>query len=239
MNQLADKRVVIIGGSSGIGLGAARAAIAAGATVTIAGSNAQKADAVAAELGPTATGAQVDVRDARSIQTLFDGLGGLDHLFFTAAPGKTGAFLELPLDDARRYLDGHFWGSYIAAKSAAPRLRSGGSITFLSGGYNRRPHPGTAMVCASQSAIEGLARALAVELSPTRVNVIVPGVIDTPLWNVMSEKDKQSFFSTQAVALPAKRVGTPQDIGNAFVFLASETFITGSMLEVNGGFFLV
>jgi NAD(P)-dependent dehydrogenase (short-subunit alcohol dehydrogenase family) len=222
-----------------MGLGAARAAADRGATVTIAGRRQgavqEAADRVAGDVIP----ATVDVTDERSIQDLFGGLPGLDHLFVTASPGSPGMFMEQDVAAARVYMDGKFFGSWACARYAAPVLEPGGSITFLSGGLAVRPETGTTMVTAAFAAVEALGRALAVELSPTRVNTIRPGFIDSPMWDFLDEHEREKMRKERRASLPARRVGEVEDIGEAAIFLMTSPYVTGAVLEVNGGQLLI
>ncbi|GAB4460088.1 MAG: SDR family oxidoreductase [Armatimonadaceae bacterium] len=229
--------MVIIGGSSGMGLGAARAAAAQGASVILGGHSPEKVEAAAAEIGDGATGYVVDVTQEDAIREFFDRMEHLDHLMVTAAPGSTGKFREQSPQDARSYMEGKFWTAYICAWYAAPKMPPTGSMVFISGGFSRRPKPGTAVVAASQSATEALARALSVELAPIRANTILPGTVDTDLWDYMEDDERQQFLK-EAAQIPAGRVGTPVDIGHAAVFLMTNGFITGTVLELDGGLHL-
>jgi NAD(P)-dependent dehydrogenase (short-subunit alcohol dehydrogenase family) len=222
-----------------MGLGAARAAAHHGATVIIAARRQdavqEAADSVAGDVVP----ATVDVTDEDSIRDLFGGLGRLDHLFVTASPGSPGAFLEQDVAAAHVYMEGKFFGSWACARYAAPVLAAGGSITFLSGGLAARPEVGTTMVTAAFAAVEALGRALAVELAPTRVNTIRPGFIDSPMWNFLGESEREELREERRASLPARRVGEVEDIGQAAVFLMTSPYVTGAVLEVNGGQLLI
>lgn len=158
-------------------------------------------------------------------------------LLLLVRSGSRGEFLKQSINDARKYMDGKFWGSYTCAYYAAAKI-SQGSITFLSGGLSRRPEIGSSMVTASQAAVEGLAKALAVELAPIRVNTIIPGAIDTEMWDFLSEEEREKFRQ-QAAEVPARRIGQAEDVGKAAVFLMTNSFITGTVIEVNGGQFLI
>lgn len=238
MSKLEGQTVVIIGGSSGMGLGAAQVAASEGAEVIIASHSQAKLDAALDKIDGQARALQVDILDEDSIDQLFKEVGQLDHLFITAAPGSRGGFLEQSIEEARKYVDSKFWGAYTCAYYAAPRMSERGSITFITGGLSRRPEKGSSIVTASQCAVEGLAKALAVELAPLRLNVILPGAIDTSLWDFLSETERKEFLK-QAAEVPAGRVGQPEDVGRAAVFLMTNSFITGAVLEVNGGKLLV
>jgi NAD(P)-dependent dehydrogenase (short-subunit alcohol dehydrogenase family) len=136
-------------------------------------------------------------------------------------------------------MDGKFFGSWACARYAAPVLAAGGSITFLSGGLAVRPEAGTTMITAAFAAVEALGRALAVELAPTRVNTIRPGFIDSPMWNFLGESEREEMREERRASLPVRRVGEVEDIGQAAVFLMTSPYVTGAVLEVNGGQLLI
>jgi len=238
MMNLQEKRIVIIGGSSGIGLATAKAAAAKGARVVIASRSPEK-------LRKAATGIQekveiftVDVTSEESVKAFFDAVGKFDHLATPGNEAVRGPFLELDSRKARGAFDSKFWGQYHAAKYGAPKLHAGGSITLFAGAYSQRPMPGASVVAAINSAIEGLGRALAVELSPLRVNVISAGVVDTPLYAGMDEEKRAAMFKAVASALPVKRIGKPEDIAQMVLFLMDNGFTTGNTFFIDGGYTL-
>jgi NAD(P)-dependent dehydrogenase (short-subunit alcohol dehydrogenase family) len=237
--SLDGQRVAVVGGASGMGLGAVRAAAALGAQVIVASRRADHVQEVANTVAGNAVPATVDVTDEQSIRDLFAGLGKLDHLFVTASPGSRGAFLEQDVAAAQEYMNGKFFGSWACARYAAPVLETGGSITFLSGGYAVRPQSGSAMVTAAFAAVEALSRALAVELAPIRVNTIRPGFIDSSMWDFLDEQEREQMREEMRTSLPARRVGHVEDIGQAAVFLMTNPYVTGTVLEVNGGQLLI
>jgi NAD(P)-dependent dehydrogenase (short-subunit alcohol dehydrogenase family) len=146
-----------------------------------------------------------------------------------------GPFLELDTQAARKAFDSKFWGQYHAAKYGAPKIRPGGSITFFSGIWSLRPIPRASVVAAINSAIEGLGRALAVELAPIRVNVVSPGVVDTPLYGGMSPDKREAMFKQVAASIPAKRIGKAEEIAQTILYLMTNGYTTGSTLCVDGG----
>jgi len=228
MSTLDGKRVVVVGGTSGMGLGAARAAAQAGADVVVAGRRAPGGEPFAHR--------SLDVTDDDAVRKIFEDLGALDHLFVTATPpAKTGPFLEQDLDAARSFMNGKLFGSWACARHAAPRLRAGGSITFLTGCTSIRPRAGTAVVTATFAALEALTPALALELAPLRVNAIRPGAIDSDMWSFLDDQGRARLRRTVAESLPVRRIGTIDDIGHAAVFLMSNPYVTGAVLEVSGG----
>ena len=232
---LSGQRVVVIGGTSGMGLATVRAAAAQGAEVIAAGRRS------VAEREPIdgVLQAEVDVTDETSVRALFEGVGTLDHLFVSASPGAPGPFLEQDLTAARTFIDGKLLGSWTCARYAAPRMRAGGSITFVTGVAVLRPPGNAAMVTAAFAAIEALSRALALELGPLRVNTIRPGYTDSEMWSGLPDAERDDLRRRVAEALPAGRMGTPEDIAHAAVFLMTSRQTTGAVLEVSGGESLV
>ena len=232
---LTGQRVVVVGGTSGMGLATARAAVAQGAEVVAAGRRPlAEREAVAG-----VRQAEVDVTAEASVRALFDQVGTLDHLFVSASPGSPGPFLEQDLAAARTFVDGKLLGSWTCARYAAPRMPAAGSITFVTGGAVVRPPRGAAMVAAAFAAVENLSRALALELGPVRVNTIRPGYTDSEMWSHLSAAERDTFRRRVAAAMPVGRIGTPEDIAHAAVFLMTNPQTTGAVLEVSGGETLV
>jgi NAD(P)-dependent dehydrogenase (short-subunit alcohol dehydrogenase family) len=232
---LSGQRVVVVGGTSGMGLATVRAAAAQGAVVIAAG----RRSVAAREPIDGVLQAEVDVTDETSVRALFDGVGTLDHLFVSASPGAPGPFLEQDLTAARTFIDGKLLGSWTCARYAAPLMPAGGSITFVTGVAVVRPPGNAAMVSAAFAAIEALSRALALELGPLRVNTIRPGYTDSEMWSGLSDAERDDLRRRVADALPAGRMGTPEDIAHAAVFLMTSRQTTGAVLEVSGGESLV
>jgi NAD(P)-dependent dehydrogenase (short-subunit alcohol dehydrogenase family) len=139
----------------------------------------------------------------------------------------------LSLADAQASMYSKFWGAYRVARAA--RVRDGGSITFVSGFLSNRPSPSSVLQGAINAALEALARGLALERAPVRVNTVSPGLIDTPLYANMAAADRQAMFDRTAARLPARRVGNPEDIAQAILFVATNPFATGSTVTVDGG----
>jgi NAD(P)-dependent dehydrogenase (short-subunit alcohol dehydrogenase family) len=173
------------------------------------------------------------------VRHLFEDVGELDHLVVTASAGTPGAFLEQDLEAARSFMDGKFFGSWTCARYAAPRLRAGGSITFVTGGAVMRPPTHGSMITAAFAAVEALTRALAIELGPRRVNTIRPGYTDSDMWSFLPDAERNNLRRRVAEAMPVKRIGTPDDIAQAAVFVMTNPQITGAVVEVTGGETLV
>jgi NAD(P)-dependent dehydrogenase (short-subunit alcohol dehydrogenase family) len=236
---LESKVVVVLGGSSGMGLATAKAAAAEGAQVVITGRSQEKLNAANAQLPAGSRSAALDVADEAGTRALFEQIGHIDHLFTTAASVTLGAGLAMDTEKLRPGMDTRFWGALYAAKYGAAQMKNGGSITFMSGVSAWRPRPGASVSAASCGAIEAFARSLAIELAPIRVNTIAPGFIDTPLIDEMVGERKKDLIAMQASRLPVKRIGTPEDIADAVLFLMKNGFVTGITLTVDGGHTLI
>jgi NAD(P)-dependent dehydrogenase (short-subunit alcohol dehydrogenase family) len=236
---LADQRVVVIGGSSGTGLATARAAAAAGAAVTVASSDQDRLSAALAGLPGGCDGAVVDTRSEAGVAALFARVGELDHLVYTAADGlDQRALRDLSPEEARQPFEVRFWGAIAAVRHAAARIRPGGSIVLTSGTIGVRPVPGAALAASAAAAIEGLARGLAVELAPIRVNAVRPGVIRTPMWDRIPEPQREALFSTLAGRTLTRTIGEADQIAATHLFLMENRFVTGTVLTIDGGFVL-
>jgi NAD(P)-dependent dehydrogenase (short-subunit alcohol dehydrogenase family) len=238
--SLLDNRVVIIGGTSGIGLATAHAAIAEGADVVIASSRQSSVDAALGELGARATGSALDVLDRDAVLAFFERIGGFDHLVYTAGESLSLMPVDgMDLDRARGFFRIRFFGALNAVSIAAKRIRPGGSVTLTSGSARTRPGSGWAVASSLCGATTSLAGALAVELAPVRVNVVEPGIIRSPLWSGMSAEAQQAMYEEQAALLPAGRVGEVDDVARAFVYSMTQPFMTGASIPVDGGALLV
>jgi NAD(P)-dependent dehydrogenase (short-subunit alcohol dehydrogenase family) len=235
---LEGKRIVIIGGSSGIGLATAKLAVREGASVVVASRSASKLGKAADEIPGKVETATVDVRDEIGVKRFFDHVGEFDHLATPCAEVSGGGFLDLDLLEARKAFDSKFWGQYHAARYAAPGVRPGGSITFFSGSNSQRPLPQSSIRAAVNSAVEGLTRALAVELAPIRVNAVSPGPVDTPLHDHLPKERRDALFEAVAASLPVRRIGKPEEIAHTVLYLMTNGFTTGSTLFVDGGYTL-
>lgn len=233
--SLAGKKIVVVGGKTGIGLGVARAAHASGATVVVASRR-----LASVEEHPDLAGfdqISLDMRDEASVRAAFDAIGAFDHLIVTAAPdiGTWGGFMDADMHGVRSYLEGKFLGSWACARHAAPHLKAHGSITFLTGGMAVRPKIGYAAVTSSFAAVEALSGSLALELAPTRVNTIRPGFVDTDMWGFLPGDARDGLKKKVEDTFPARRAGRAEDIAHAALFLMTNPYVTGTVIEVAGG----
>jgi NAD(P)-dependent dehydrogenase (short-subunit alcohol dehydrogenase family) len=179
----------------------------------------------------------VDITQEKSIDRLFDFVGRLDHLVVTASEAVLGRFLELELAAARRFFESKFFGAYAVARRAAPLIDPAGSITFFSGAAGSKASPGFSCGSAVNAAVEALARSLAVELAPIRVNTISPGLVETPVWeSLVSPAERDALFAEASARLPSRRIGRPEEIADAVLFLIRNPYTTGTTLFVDGGY---
>ncbi|MFK0157270.1 SDR family oxidoreductase [Streptomyces sp. NPDC090493] len=237
---LQGQRVVVIGGTSGIGLAVAEGAAREGARVVVASRRQESVDA-ALKVRPEGSEGQVlDARDEDAVRAFFTGIGAYDHLVYTA--GDSIVLETLAATDiatARTFLDTRLWGAYAAVKYGSGSIRPGGSVVLTTGTAGRRPLPGSSVASALCGAMESLTRALAVELAPVRVNVVSPGVVRTELWRGLPETVREELYRSSAESLPVGRMGEPADVAEAYLYLMRGGYSTGSVVVVDGGGTLV
>lgn len=230
MSSLESKRVVVFGGGSGAGLASARLLATLGAEVVIAS---RRIDPI---LESEFTAKSVDGRNVGEVDAFFDEVGAFDHLVITAgATNRGGDFVNITDEAFRQTFDGKFWVQITAARAGARHIRPGGSITFFSGGASRRALHGMANIAAVNGAIDAVVPTLALELSPTRVNSISPGTLRTTYWTGVPEEQLDAIMNRMATALPARRVGTAEDIAEAVGFVVTNPFVNGTTICVDGG----
>jgi NAD(P)-dependent dehydrogenase (short-subunit alcohol dehydrogenase family) len=232
---LKDKRVLVIGGGSGIGFGVARGAAREGAQVLIASRDAEKIAEAAKTIG--ATSAVIDVRDEDNVAEFFKDNGAFDHIAFTAGDWDgivPGALADLDLGKAGERLTTRFWGAVAVAKHGATRLPPGGSYTITNGMLARRPRKGLPMVTAGACAVEGLALGLAVDLAPVRVNCVCPGLIETEMWDKFPEGYRDRLMAMAQKQL-VPRPGQPDEAGEAYLTCMRNSFMTGQIVMIEGG----
>jgi NAD(P)-dependent dehydrogenase (short-subunit alcohol dehydrogenase family) len=231
--SLKDRTVVVIGRGSGIAKAIAEAAADAGARVVVAGRNPAKLreaypnDRFAVE--------RVDLTDERSIEEFAERLGSIDHLVSTASARARGVLREVDQDAVRVSFETKVIGPLILAKHLVDRIQPGGSFTFFSGVAAFKPAIGYIGVAITNGAADFLARSLALEMAPVRVNAISPGVIDTGIWDSLGDEGKAEYFDHFRTHNPARRIGTVDDISEAVLFAMTNEFLTGVTLRIDGG----
>ncbi|GGL94983.1 short-chain dehydrogenase [Streptomyces fumigatiscleroticus] len=235
-SAFAEQRVVVMGGSSGIGEAAAATFAADGAEVVVTGRSQDKLDAAVARIGGKTTGHRMDATDQGAVDAFFAQSGTIDHLV-VAVSGAAGAgpFAQLDLDDLAAGFDAKFWAQIRIVKAALGHLRPDGSVTLITAASARAAFPGTAGLAALNGALEAMVPPLAAELAPLRINAVSPGVIDTPWWDHVPAEQRQAMFDGLAAATPVGRVGRPEEVARAIHMLAANGFITGVVLDCTGG----
>jgi NAD(P)-dependent dehydrogenase (short-subunit alcohol dehydrogenase family) len=227
--------IVIVGGASGIGLATAKLFAARRARVTIVGRDREKLARAVRSLGSYGEGEAFDASDRAALDAFFARIGPIDHLILAASAGEgAGSFAALEAGALRRGFEGKFWVHWHAAQSALPHIGEGGSITFVTAASSRKAGPGTSGLAAINGALESLARTLARELAPLRVNAVSPGVVDSPWW-----ADKPAgMFEAASRSAPLARPGRVEEVAEAIAFLVDNRFVTGVVLDVDGGMHL-
>lgn len=233
-NKLEGKKVVLIGGTSGIGFGVAEAAKAQGASVLVASSTKEKIDSAVARLGPGAAGAIIDAGSEPDVERFFREIGPFDHLVFTAGDWDRPAD-QWDLEASQWIFRIRFWGALRAIKHSRNTIARDGSITLTDGAAGRRPRRGQAISSAGAMAIENLVRGLAIELAPVRVNCVCPGLLISEATSAMPRELLQSRVASQ----PLPRPGTIEEVAEAYLYLMRGTYTTGDVLLVEGGYTLV
>jgi NAD(P)-dependent dehydrogenase (short-subunit alcohol dehydrogenase family) len=237
--NLKNQHVVVIGGSSGIGLGVAQACLEAGASLALVGRSSQRLTAAAAQLGnsPSVRTFAADVTNEEQVRQLFEAQPPTHHVVVTAVHAHYQPIRQMEIAKARETIDSKIVAALHVAKHA--RIEPQGSLIFTTGIAAVRPGPTGAVIAAVNGAIEALVRALALELAPVRVNALSPGWIDTPLWDSVTGAVKHQRFEQHARRVPAGRMGTPADTAHAALFLMGNGYTTGQVLHVDGGHQLV
>jgi NAD(P)-dependent dehydrogenase (short-subunit alcohol dehydrogenase family) len=238
--NLKNQRAVIVGGTSGIGLAVARAAVEAGAEVVIASSRPARVEAALDQLGERATGRALDVLDPGDVTAFFAAAGPVDHVVYTAGgPLSMMTVAELDLDQARGFFDVRYFGALNVIRAAAGRLRGNASITLTSGTAGQRPGAGWALGASVCGAINSLTRTMAVELAPVRVNAVAPGVLRSAVWSRFDDADREAMYAQLGRSLPLGRVGEVADAAEAYLYCMTQAYTTGTVVTVDGGTLLV
>jgi NAD(P)-dependent dehydrogenase (short-subunit alcohol dehydrogenase family) len=228
--------VLILGGTSGIGEATARAFLDRGDRVTVAGRDPERLAGALNRLGDGANGETLDAADAPAVVELAARLAPIDVLVLALSGAKGGGpFAALELGELRAGFEGKLWPQLTALQQALPSMAPDGAVVIVTAGSARSALPGTAGLAAINGALEAMIGPLAAELAPLRVNAVSPGVVDTPWWDPHGPETRQSVFEHFAGWLPAGRIGRPEDIAAAIVALATNGYITGSILDCAGG----
>jgi NAD(P)-dependent dehydrogenase (short-subunit alcohol dehydrogenase family) len=234
--SFAQQRILIVGGSNGMGLAAAQQLAGLQAEVLVVGRSQEKLDQALSSIQGRASGYVADFTDADAMSALLQRIGRIDHLVLAASSNAAwGPFASIPAAALRAALEGKLIGYWQTLQAALPQLRRDGSVVMLSGAASRTAMPGTAGLAAVNGAITQMAQTLARELAPLRVNVVSPGLVDTPAYDGLPAEAKAGMFAGAAHSLPVGRTGTADDIAQAIVYLLGNGFTTGAVLDVDGG----
>jgi NAD(P)-dependent dehydrogenase (short-subunit alcohol dehydrogenase family) len=233
--SLADQIVVVIGGSSGIGLETARQARTVGARLILTGRNQERLDRARDEIGPVSS-ARLDLGDSAALERFFTGLPArIDHVLVTGGGPTYSTIADLDFDQALLVLDEHLLGSLRIARAAATRIRPGGSLTLITGTHARRPGVGLSVAAIAAAAVPAIAANAALELAPMRVNAIAAGFVDTPLSARILGDELEHRRAELRATLPIRRVVGAADVAALAVHLMTNTAVTGATYDVDGG----
>jgi NAD(P)-dependent dehydrogenase (short-subunit alcohol dehydrogenase family) len=239
--MLLDQRIAIIGGSSGIGFAVAQAAADVGAEVIIGSSSQAKLEEALGATTERVEGWPIDVRSDESVREFFNKVGEVDHVAVTVGTSYAPALVvDSDLLESQKPFLIKYWGQYLVAKYAGPKLTEGGSITLTSGILSRRPVKSLAVQASVNAAIEALGQTLALELAPRRANVVSPGFVDTGklLTDVSPLQRAAQLLEAKGANLPVQRVGQPKDAAAAYIFAMENPYVTGQVLFVDGGYLI-
>lgn len=231
--QLEHQRVVVFGASTGLGLALAELAHAESARVTLLGRGVERLKSVAARLAGSEW-RKADVCDGLAVADALSTIERIDHIFVSVGLGGGSDVLKSDMASLRQPFEERVFGTLNIVRAAIPRMREG-SITLMSGMHAARPHAGASAQTAALCAVESLARTLALDLAPVRVNAVAPGWVDTPRLDRSLGAEKNTRVEAIARRLPGKRIGRPEEVAAAVIMLMTNAYINGEVLHVDGG----
>lgn len=235
-----NEHMVVVGGTSGIGLPLAQAAHALGCTLTVAGRGAERAAAIAKTIGRSVTGRHLDLEDGDSIRAALGEGPPIDHLVLVPIYSATTTVKNFDAGEAKRVLDIKLTGYLETVHAALPRLRPTSSIVLFGGMAKTRPYPSSTMISIANAGLVGMMNTLAVELAPIRVNSVSPGLVgDSPKWDAVVKKGENPVVKAMVARTPTRRFPTMADVIHAVFFLLDNQSVNGQDLNVNGGYFLM
>lgn len=237
---LAGQTVLVLGGSTGIGLATAKEAARQGASVIIVSGNEQKLNTALAQLPKGSKSYVVNLADEEAIKRFFETVGNIDHMVYTAGENIQLSLLEsLDISSAKQFLNIRFWGALAAAKYAEPHLSKKGSIVLTGGSAGNKTGKGWLLGTAICRAMEGVAKTLALELAPVRVNIVAPGLVNTGLWDGMEAVEREALFGGSVAALPVGYVAGADDLALTYLHCMLQPYLTGAQIVVDGGYTLL
>jgi NAD(P)-dependent dehydrogenase (short-subunit alcohol dehydrogenase family) len=234
--DLSNQRIVIIGGTSGVGLATAQRVAEAGAHVVIASRQRVRIDEALATLKGSVTGEVLDASSREETRNFVRRLGAFDHLVLTLAGHEgMGEFRTLDFEMLRRAYEAKFWPQLLTAQSSLDFLRRDGSLIFVTAVTGHVAFAGASGFAAVNGALEAIVPTLALELQPLRVNAVSPGGLATPFWAELPEEAREAFFAQGAALAPVKRMGRAEDVASVIAMLIENTFMTSTIIDCDGG----
>jgi NAD(P)-dependent dehydrogenase (short-subunit alcohol dehydrogenase family) len=231
--------VVVVGASSGLGLATAVAARAAGADVVIVARDQARLDVARESVGGSTRAYALDAAESDAVEAMFAELGSVDHVASFTGEQPSGSVSDTTHEQYQRALDARVWAARNLCAAGAPRMPATGSFTFCSGLSAWRPRPLRAAGAAATAALESYGRGMAVELAPIRVNTVCPGSFDTPVLDRAFGERKDEAMKPYLSTLPLRRLGRPEELAHAVLFLMTNGYTTGTVLHVDGGSLLI
>ncbi|WP_309640262.1 SDR family oxidoreductase [Flavobacterium sp.] len=233
--KLREKTIVVIGGSSGIGLSVAQKAHEFGANIVLTSRDLSKAKSVADTIGAHVKGYALDVSDELAVNDFFESFETIDHIYVAAGSTKLGSLSEGSLEENMETFNIRLLGSLRVVRAAVGKIPALGSVTFTGGVSTDRPIAGAWVSGLGTAAAEQFARVLVMEFPNIRFNAVSPGYTDTPLWDSIMGTDKNEILATIAATLPVKKIASPEEVAAAVLFMMSNQSITGEVIHVDGG----
>ena len=233
--NLKDKKIIVIGGSSGIGLSVAKLTYELGANVTLTSRDLHKAVSIAANIDTTVKGLSLNIDDENSVSEMFEAFDSIDHIYIAAGSTKLGAVTDGILEENMLSFNTRLLGSLRVVRAVANKINATGSITFTGGVSTDRPITGAWVAGLGTASAEQLARVLVMEFPNIRFNAVAPGYTDTPMWDGIMGENKTEILASVAEKLPVKKIASPEEVASAVLFLMSNASITGEVIHVDGG----
>ncbi len=235
-NVLKAKKIVVLGGSSGLGLATAKLADQMGAEVIIVSNNESRLNKALGELSSKSKYYVVDLNQEEQIKSFFQEIGKFDHLIYTAGENlDLKPIADLEVDQAKEFFNLRYWSAFASVKYGAPSLNPGGSICLTSGTAAIKPMAGWSLATSVCCAMIGFTRAMAVELAPIRVNCVSPGLIKTNLWDNVPSEQRENMYKMATDLSLVKKLGEPEYVAQAYIYLIGQPFCTGQTIVVDGG----
>jgi NAD(P)-dependent dehydrogenase (short-subunit alcohol dehydrogenase family) len=233
--KLIKKKILVIGGSSGIGKAVAEMAYNMGNEVILTSRQLAKARSVAQQIGDTVTGLQLDINDETGVHTFFSQLSPQDHIYIAAGGTKIGSLTEDTMDKNLQAFNTRLLGSLYVVRAAIHKMNDGGSFVFTGGISTDRPISGAWVSGLGTAAAEQLARVLVMEYTHVRFNAVAPGYTDTPMWDDLLGANRNAVLTEVATKIPVQKIATPEEVASAVLFLMSNASVNGEILHVDGG----